>query len=734
MLRGLTLFAFCCVSLFAQGREDAAARLRAMNGQLLSLHGESMRLENARKGSVRGRVRELLAARRELLRSLILSDAGEALRLAFSGEALTALSSEFRPDANLLEEQGEWEGEAEVLIADDFEGNRERQILRLATPQGTFNIQMAGPMPDVQCADRLRVKGIKVGDDVAASGGTVTTSSSTPPPCTPTGAQKAVVLLVTFPGVVPPSTVTAQSVNDIFFGASGRSVDGYWRETSYGRTSVSGDVFGWYTLDYAWTCDQYQELRASAIRAADPYVDFRKYNRLFLVFPKPVTGCAWSGLGSLSCTTLASADGNGWASTSWLLASSMDTRDRGVRLATHEGGHNLGLSHAGSRRFTGEPLGNVGVAGSVSEYGDRFNTMGSSNLGHYSAPHKQRLGWLASPTNVLTVESSGSYTLQPIEVSPPGVQALKIRRGTGNEAWLWVEYRQPIGGYDNSLSSQIFTGALIHYQDATTPSNRTHLLDYTAATTSWLDPALAAGNTWIDPYSNVSIQIQSATSSALNLRVDFGPLPCFPAAPTVSVSPANPSTTAGGSVSYTVSVTNKDSAGCASSPFSLTVPAPAWPAAFALSSLTIAPGKTASTTLTLTAPAGTVPGTYAVSVRATTGSRYGAAAANITVLAPPPPLSISLAVPPGPYAARSNVTMTATVLSGTSPANGASVQFRLNKPSGFITNTVTANSSGVASWTYRLANGDPVGSYSVSATATFGSQSVTSPLSPFTVY
>jgi uncharacterized protein YfaS (alpha-2-macroglobulin family) len=78
--------------------------------------------------------------------------------------------------------------------------------------------------------------------------------------------------------------------------------------------------------------------------------------------------------------------------------------------------------------------------------------------------------------------------------------------------------------------------------------------------------------------------------------------------------------------------------------------------------------------------------------------------------------------------------MTATVLSGTSPANGASVQFRLNKPSGFITNTVTANSSGVASWTYRLANGDPVGSYSVSATATFGSQSVTSPLSPFTVY
>src|SRR5262245_1752820 len=63
--------------------------------------------------------------------------------------------------------------------------------------------------------------------------------------CSTTGVQNMAVLLVTFPGVTPPATVTPQSMHDIFFSTTGHSLDGYWREASYGRTSATGDVFGW---------------------------------------------------------------------------------------------------------------------------------------------------------------------------------------------------------------------------------------------------------------------------------------------------------------------------------------------------------------------------------------------------------------------------------------------------------------------------------------------------------
>src|SRR5206468_1570611 len=367
-----------------------------------------------------------------------------------------------------------------------------------------------------------------------------------------------VVLLVTFPGVPAPS-ITPASVYDIFFGSSGHSVSEFWREASYGVTSASGDVFGWYTLDALYTCDQYTAIRTAAINAADPDVNFTQYSRIFIIFPSST--CGWAGLGTLGCSSLSSADGGFTASTSWMLSNYFSDREQGVKLAIHEGGHNLGLHHSSSRDFGTEPLGAPGTAGTLSEYGDVFSAMGSWNLGHYPAPHKKMLNWMAEGGTIRTVQSSGSFSVQPFELSAGTVQALKIQRGTGGTDWVWVEFRQPVGNYDNTLGLQIFSGATIHYQDATSGIH-THLLDYTTETSSFSDPALAASKSWTDPYTNLSITVTGATSSSLNVDVTYGPIPCVPANPTVTISPANPSVYAGSNVNYTVSVTNKDTAGC----------------------------------------------------------------------------------------------------------------------------------------------------------------------------
>src|SRR5436190_9941253 len=97
-------------------------------------------------------------------------------------------------------------------------------------------------------------------------------------------------------------------------------------------------------------------MRAAAIAAADADIDFTKFSRVFIVFANPGS-CAWAGLGSLGCGSLSSAEGTTQASTSWLLATYMGTADNGVKLASHEGGHNLSLHHASSRDFGAEAIG-----------------------------------------------------------------------------------------------------------------------------------------------------------------------------------------------------------------------------------------------------------------------------------------------------------------------------------------------------------------------------------------
>jgi hypothetical protein len=138
--------------------------------------------------------------------------------------------------------------------------------------------------------------------------------------------------------------------------------------------------------------------------------------------------------------------------------------------------------------------------------------------------------------------------------------------------------------------------------------------------------------------------------------------------------------------------------------------------------------------MTKAVPAGTAPATYEVDAAAARASNSGKGTANCTVTAPPPPLTVSVSVPASTYAPRSTVPITARVLSGGSPASGASVVFTLTKPGGTTaTKTVTADSAGAATWNYRLGPKDPSGAYSVSARSTYGSQTATSSPASFTV-
>jgi M6 family metalloprotease-like protein len=711
----LLLFSICSIG-FAE-KPDPSREISELNKGLLHL------LDRAESGGAASdQAIEIFRKRSAHLFNLIEKNPSKAISLAFPADILNRLETVFPESKGYLEQQGKWTGYNTCLIIDDLTMTKRQWLHRLTVGEEDVEVRFTGREPQgLKSGVYLEVQGIKVGKRIAGKGRVTGEAAAAATSCSTSGNQNTVVLLVTFPGINPPAGVTTQTVSDAFFGTTGRTVNNYWKEASYNQASASGNVFGWYTLNRVYTCDEYYAMRAAAISAADPFVDFTQYTRLFLVLSNPGS-CGWAGLGTLGCTSISSQDGTFTASTSWELANYFTSRDNAVMLSTHEGGHNLNLHHASTRDFGDVTLGALNTQGSLNEYGDRFNTMGSWNLGHYGAPHKVQLGWL-SASSYQTITSSGSFTILPIESSSAGVKGLKIQRGTGNNAYLWVEYRQPIGSYDATLSSAVFQGALIHYQDSIT-GTYTHLLDFTPDNI-WTDTVLRPGLSWTDPYSNVSLSVQSATTSGLTLNVTFGTVPCIEANPAVTLSPANPSVSPGNNVNYTVNVKNNDSAGCSTATFTLgsNLP-PGWGTSFSASTITLSAGANGNVTMTKTAPSNAVLGTTGVNATATNGSFSGTGNANCTVTTPPPALNVSVTAPPGPFRARNTVAITATVLSGSTPRSGANVKFTMTKANGRqTTKTLTSNSSGNATWSYKVATKDPKGQYSVSVTATYNGQS-----------
>jgi M6 family metalloprotease-like protein len=627
----LTLLIAQTFILIAQqpARPDSArgAQARDMNNQVLAMYG---RLRNLPAGSstaeLQGQAALVIGNRAGVLEALIRENPAEALSFAFSPDLLSALASAFPDSASQFESVDTWEGSVEVTIEDDANMASHRTLYRMSVPgRGVFNLHFAkAPSEDLQSGAKLRVHGVRVRSEIAAEGATVTGSTAGAPVMCPTlGAQKALVLLVNMPGTTPPN-ISTSSVYDIFFAGSGRSLSGFWRENSYGQAWAEGDVKGWYTLDSNYTCEQYPDIRDAAVRAADADVDFSQYNRVFVIISGIGGGCAWAGIANVGCgSTIQSAEGTFVMSGAWMVSDYFISREQGVRLSIHEAGHGLGLHHASARNFGSEPLGAPGVGGTVDEYGDVLSTMGLWNFGHYAAPHKAQIGWMM---DYVTVSASGSFALPPTEQAS-NIEALKIQRGTDGTKFLWVEFRRNTGLYNSQFAPDTFNGGLIHYEDSTTGA-RSHLLDFTRSTTSFSDATLK--ESWTDPYTNLSLSMDTSDSSVLGVTVAYGPVPCVPIEPVVTLSPPNPSVYPGESVNYTITVTNNDSTTCAPATFSLSSSQPSWPTAFSQSLITVAPGMAGSAVMTKTIPNGTVAATYAVdAVASDSGST--AALANVTV-------------------------------------------------------------------------------------------------------
>jgi hypothetical protein len=339
---------------------------------------------------------------------------------------------------------------------------------------------------------------------------------------------------------------------------------------------------------------------------------------------------------------------------------------------------------------------------------------------------------------------STNYTIEALESGRDTVpRALKVPRTAACGAssdYFYVEAREALG-YDAFLAgnSNVLNGVLVHNATPGSP-NSSNLLDMTAATTSWSDPALVGGITFTDPGSGLTITPVSAGGTMTTVNVTYPPASCTRAAPTVTLTPSGTEyTSAGGSASYTATVTNNDSCGCASSAFGITAIVPAGWSATSGQTSSLAPGASGTAPLTIDTSSSAPAAFYTVpSTTANMSAPSFATTTNATV-AVVGATSVAVASSQATYMrpAKANQTVYAvistTVTSGGVAIAGASVSVQIRNPKGSTTTlSATTGGNGVASVSYAIKSKSVVGTYAVTSTVSLNGAN-TSGTTTFTV-
>jgi hypothetical protein len=534
-----------------------------------------------------------LLVRKEKLSEIIEKNPEEFLKVKFDSKVKAQFPEEV---VDLIEQNVTLEGTLEVLHADDFEKKISKNYFFLKSGPKKYSLHFVGSGPALLTGSQIKILGIKLGDKIAlrsSSDKDLRVLKSESKVLSASTERKVAIILFNFTNnrIEPFSPEAAENIvfNDE------RSARAYYQETSFNLLNLSGDAFGWYTIDYDNTnCSSNYRLWSEAAKqkAVLAGVDLSPYDNFIYVLPETLwcPGPGWGYIG-----------GN----ESWVLS-------HVFRLYTigHELGHNLGAGHSSTYRCIDESGNKVVISNNCThyEYGDIFDIMGDSE-NHLNNFHKGRAGWY-NPSNRMTVTSNGIYGVRTLENPSDGVIALRVpRRNAGG--YFYIEYRQP-SFFDNfSTSSAVVNGLSIRHSYDYNQSFNTHLLDTKPFTDSFVDSALGIGETFFDPISNTGIKAISKSSASAQVQIIFEQQGCIRANPTVSIDPLSQWGMPGEKRSFWLVVSNNDSIECPPSIFKVN---PTLADNLSQSpndlSIDLNPGSTKSTLLEITAGSNALEGIY----------------------------------------------------------------------------------------------------------------------------
>lgn len=707
-------------SASAQHRQNAADQTQA----LMALQKRWAKAQ----GTEKSRALEVLVSkaeeRHQLLEELIKTDPAELLRVAIPEEKQSGMPAEVQEK---LEQRLELSGQLEVFYEDYEDGShRLRHVLKTDFGE-RFEMHFAGKAPELSNGAAATVYGVLLTSEsengnsdgelalteenlmLAAGSTTGGNLGGTAQAGWTFGEQPTLVINVNFSDNATQPWTQAQAQTTVF-----SSVNDFIRENSSNQTWLTGDVTPWLTLPInGASCDTTAIMDAADNAASAAGYNLSNYKRLIYAMPYS-SNCGFSGVGSVG----------GWPS-AMVINGSLT-----LYTVAHELGHNLGLYHSHALEC-GSAV--TGSNCTTDEYGDSTDIMGHITS-HYTAFQKERLGWLDN-SNIQTITESGVYSVEPY-ASAKGTapKALKIQNGidpsSGLPLYYYLEYRHATG-FDDMLGNfaNIQNGVVVH-TGVETRGNTSYLLDMTPGSgasgyADTRDPALEVGTSYSDGDLTLATEWADGGTAGINVQVDGTVATCSRANPSLSITPGESEWVAAGtSVTYTLTLTNRDSSACSSNSFTLSKGVPSgWSSVLGNSSLTLAPGASASTTLSVTSSSSATDGFYTINTTATSGS-YSASDA-VTYVVDNPVVATNNAPLAANDSASTNyeTAVTINVLANDSDADGDALTLTsvsgvngsaVINANGSITFTPANGFSGTETFSYTITDGKSSDSATVS--------------------
>ena len=531
----------------AEPPAEAEARVAALGAELLARYGmapPAAGKEAAPRAAALSAL-ELASGRAEALVALIRDAPARALEAALPAEALDELRARNPELAPHLEQRGEWEGAASLLVADDFERGRSWEFHLLETPQGGA-MEAYGVSGGRRNGGRMRVFGIALRGRIAVQEARPAPAAEPrnpeldPRACGNIGEQKTGVYLFYWRGERPPEISAAQA-REAVFGAE-NSLDYYVRARSFGQAWLGGEMLTPEPVELDLPEEQLPGVPAVEQATGLANLRDRFQRHIFIGGPDLFLNRGIGGYGNLGCSSPTAATGV------WLPAVNR-------RTLVHEFGHNLGLGHARSIRN-----------GKLVDYGDYSSLMGYGS-GYFNAMHLLGIGWI-NEDNIVTADEydlgRGSYALKLLHADgghPPGSSpvALRIRRKPrieddeqwlprrieylttpfaeedlellqpinleAEEQWLWVEGQSrfaslpPESGRDTAHVR--VEGPSLNWGGARTYAADLFRLEAAGDSRQDLPVGqMPAGRTWEDPNSPLSLRVEF-TSDGLTVHVGW---------------------------------------------------------------------------------------------------------------------------------------------------------------------------------------------------------------------